>query len=97
MIIQIVDASNDITTHNATTSAMLCVMKRKGDQLSAVGCTIAAMRRLEIVTGKNSTRRRLINSRSRNKVAITIQNTGVISQRAKAADKGLFGSPVMLN
>ena len=72
-------------------------MKGKGDQLSAVGWTLAAMRRLEIVTGKNSTMWRLINSRPRNKVAITIQNTVVISQRARAAENGLCGSLVMLN
>ena len=72
-------------------------MKGKEDQLSAVGCTIAAMRRLEIVTGKNSTGQRLTISRPKTKIATTIQNTGVISQSARAADNGLCGLPVMLN
>ena len=94
---QMPDANSANTTHIAMVNAGPGVMKGNGVQPLDIDCIITAMIRLEIVTGRNSTNRRLINSSPRNNIAITIQNTGVINQRVSAGDNGFCVSPVMLD
>lgn len=94
---QMPDANSANTTHIAMVNAGPGVMKGNGVQPLDIDCIITAMIRLEIVTGRNSTNRRLINSSPRNNIAITIQNTGVINQRVSARDNGFCVSPVMLD
>ena len=76
-MVQNVDPRREIRAQIARMPGQLCGMTSNCGQLAGIGWTSAAITRLAIETGRNSTMRLLTSSSPRNRTAIAIQKTEV--------------------